>query len=79
MFDGICDAIHREMDELEAKYAEGEKLNSKDLEDIDRMAHALKSMATYAAMKGEYDEEPYRGKTRTVYRYGYPREDRRRY
>ena len=53
MFEGICDAIHRELDHLEEKYEAGTQLSQQDLEHIDKMAHALKSLATYDAMKGE--------------------------
>lgn len=50
MFESICEAIHREMDELEAKYETGAQLAEKDLSAIDTMAHALKNLATYKAM-----------------------------
>ena len=51
------------MDQLEDKYTNGTQLNAKDLEDIDKMAHALKSLKTYEAMEGnsEYDGGSYRG------------------
>lgn len=81
MFEGICEAMHREMDRLEQKY-ENEKvqMNGQDLKDIDMMAHALKSLATYEAMKGNseygasygggYDGGSYaRGRSRTTGRY----------
>lgn len=63
MFEGICEAIHREMDRLDEKYASGKaQLNGQDLENIDKMAHALKSMAGYEAMKGESEYDgSYRG------------------
>ena len=52
MFEGICEAIHRELDVLEDKYSSAKnQMNSQDLELIDKMAHALKSIATYEAMK----------------------------
>lgn len=71
MFEGICEAIHREMDELENKYAKGTQLSGQDLEHIDKMAHALKSLKTYEAMCGEsYDDGSYaRGRSRTTGRY----------
>jgi len=72
MFDGICEAIHKEMEALEDKYERGTQLSGQDLEHIDKMAHALKSLATYAAMKGssEYDGSSYaRGRSRTTGRY----------
>ena len=63
MYKAICEAIHREMDQLEDKYTNGTQLSAKDLEDIDKMAHALKSLKTYEAMEGnsEYDGGSYRG------------------
>jgi hypothetical protein len=54
MYEAICDAIHKELDLLDEKYAKGTQLNMQDLETIDSMAHALKSLATYDAMKGGY-------------------------
>ena len=53
MFEGICEAMYREMERLEQKYQNGNvQMNGQDLKDIDMMAHALKSLATYEAMKG---------------------------
>ena len=62
MYPNICDALHREMSVLEEKYANGTQLSMKDLEDIDIIAHALKSLATYSAMTES--EEDYRNRTR---------------
>ena len=54
MFDGICEAIHRELETYDNKLMGGKApMSSQDLDNIDRMAHALKSLATYSAMKGE--------------------------
>ena len=53
MFNNICEALHRELDMLDEKYANGSQLNNQDLEHIDKMMHALKSIATYEAMKGD--------------------------
>lgn len=73
MYDGICEAIHRELDRLDEKYSKGNvQLNNQDLENIDKMAHAMKSIAAYAAMNGasEYDGGSYaRGRSRTSGRY----------
>ena len=72
MFRAICEAIHREMDQLEEKYTSGAQLSAKDLEDIDKMAHALKCLKTYEAMEGnsEYDGGSYaRGRSRMTGRY----------
>ena len=66
MYEGICDAIHRELEGLEEKYEAGTQLTGQDLERIDTMAHALKCIATYEAMKG-YD------KRSTRHRYDYDR------
>lgn len=64
MFEGICDILHREMEMLEEKYSSSKTpMNAQDLEHIDRMAHALKSIATYEAMKGsEHDGYKSRGR-----------------
>jgi len=75
MFEGICEAIHKEMDILDDKYSKGTQLSGQDLEHIDKMAHALKSLKTYEAMAGnsEYDGGSYdsyaRGRSRTTGRY----------
>jgi len=86
MFEGICDAMHREMEKLEQKYDNGSmQMNGQDLKDIDMMAHALKCLATYDAMKGNseyggsYDGGSYaRGRSRVTGRYisrdGYSRD-----
>lgn len=51
----------KELEQLEAKYASNpaQQLSSQDLEAIDKLYHALKSLATYTAMKEseEYGEE----------------------
>jgi hypothetical protein len=87
MFDGICEALHREMDQLDEKFANGAHMSGQELEHIDKMAHALKSLATYEAMQGssEYDGSSYaRGRSRTTGRYvsrdgGYDNYSNRRY
>ena len=50
MFEGIYDAIHHEMDVLEDKYSGGAQISTQDLENMDKMAHTLKCLATYEAM-----------------------------
>lgn len=53
MFEGICEALTKEMEMLEEKYASGKvSMNPQDLEHIDKISHALKSLATYKAMEG---------------------------
>ena len=57
MFEGICDILGHELDELEKKYANGGQLTAQDLEHIDRIAHAMKCLKTYEAMaNSEYGE-----------------------
>ena len=74
MFEGICEAIHKEMDMLEDKYSKGTQLSGQDLEHIDKMAHALKSLKSYEAMTGNseyggsYDSYA-RGRSRMTGRY----------
>jgi len=74
MFEAICEAIHKEMDMLDDKYAKGTQLSGQDLEHIDKMAHALKSLKTYEAMAGNseygsYDGSYARGRSRMTGRY----------
>lgn len=75
MFEGICEALHREMDQLDEKFANGAHMSGQELEHIDMMAHALKSLATYEAMQGSseygsYDGGSYaRGRSRMTGRY----------
>ncbi len=77
MVEGICEAIHREMDMLDEKYASGKaQLNSQDLDNIEKMTHALISMKKYEALDGnsEYGGSymggsDARGRSRTTGRY----------
>lgn len=78
MFEAICETLTREMEKLDDKYANGAQLNDKDLEDIDKLAHAMKSIETYNAMKGSSEASMYggsyggsyaRGRSRTTGRY----------
>ena len=74
MFDGICEAMHRELEMLDNKFQDGKSpLNSQDLEHIDKMAHALKSLKAYEAMAGESEYDGggsyARGRSRTTGRY----------
>ena len=78
MFDGICEALHNELDQLDEKYSKGNgQLNMQDLETIDKATHALKCMATIEAMKGNSEYGSYdgnggryaRGRSRTTGRY----------
>ena len=71
MYEGISEAIHKELDILDEKYAKGTQLSSQDLDHIDRMAHALKCLKTCEAMEGhsEYDGSYARGRSRYTGRY----------
>ena len=76
MYEGICEALHREMDQLEEKFSKGAPMSVSELEHIDKMAHALKCLTTYEAMQGNserygsYDEGSYaRGRSRSTGRY----------
>ena len=60
MFDAICEAMHRELNKLDEKYEDGNPMTSQELDDINKMTHALKSIATYEAMKeGKRDRRRY--------------------
>ena len=77
MFDGICEVLYQELDQLDEKYSKGNgKLTMQDLETIDKATHSLKSIAGYEAMKGNsenggsYDSGSYaRGRSRMTGRY----------
>ena len=70
MFNNICDALHREMEMLDEKFANGStQLNNQDLDHIDKMAHALKSIAGYEAMKGDSEYGYSRRMSRSSSRY----------
>ena len=89
MFEGICNAIHRELESIDNKLMGGKApMNSQDLENIDKLSHALKSLKTYEAMEGysEHDggDSYARGRSRMTGRYisrdGYdPRDSRDEY
>lgn len=66
MFEGICAALHREMEQLDEKFSQGASMNGQELDHIDKMAHALKSLATYEAMQGNSYA---RGRSRMTGRY----------
>jgi len=70
MFDGIYDVLHREMEQMEEKYAGGAPISAQELDHIDKMAHALKCLATYEAMREGYEKRP---SSRYSRDYGYRR------
>lgn len=67
MFEGICEALHRELESLDNKLMGGKApMSSQDLEVIDKTAHALKSIKAYDAMVNhEYEG----GRSRLTGRY----------
>jgi len=73
VYKGICEAIQQELEELEAKLAGGARMSSQDLEHIDKMAHALKSLAAYEEMQGSSERyegtSGVRGRSRMTGRY----------
>jgi hypothetical protein len=77
MFEGICEALHRELDKLEDKYSKGNvQMNGQDLQDLDKISHTLKCLKAYEAMLGSseyggsYDGGSYaRARSRTTGRY----------
>lgn len=50
-FESLEKALCKELDILEQKFRGGADMTPQDLERIDKMAHAMKSLATYKAMK----------------------------
>lgn len=79
MFDGICDALHRELEQFDEKFSGGAQMNAQELDTINKMTHALKSLATYDAMRGNSEDSYARGRSRMTGRYisrdGYSRDD----
>ena len=76
MFEHLENAMCEELDRLNEDYKSGKEITAGDLAKADLIGHALKSLATYEAMKGEYDgqsERSYgsyaRGRSRTTGRY----------
>ena len=73
MFSGLCEVLHQELKQMERKLTKGGSLNNQDLDAIDKLAHALKSIATYEAMEGssEYSGDSYynSGRSRMSGRY----------
>lgn len=57
MFEHIENAMCEELERLNDEYKSGKEITSGDLAKADLIGHALKSLATYEAMKGSgYDE-----------------------
>lgn len=69
MFEGICEALDRELEMLDNKLMGGKApMSTQDLDMIDKIGHALKCLGTYEAMKegdwrrsrSRYRDEDYR-------------------
>lgn len=72
MYNGLCDILNEELEQIEKKMMKGGSLNTQDLDNVDKIAHALKSLATYEAMTGGYSEYgggSYYGRSRMGSRY----------
>ena len=73
MFENLENVMCDELDQLNESYKDGHEITSGDLAKADLIAHALKSLATYSAMKESYDgtsERLYaRGRSKTTGRY----------
>ena len=65
----LCDTITKELDEINDKIQRGGGMSAGDLETVDKLSHALKSIKTTIAMI-EADESGYSG-TYPVMRYYY--------
>ena len=61
--EAIEKSLCRELDAIEHKLEGGQEMSIQDLEKIDKIAHAMKCLATYKAMKEaeEYDQREYDG------------------
>lgn len=57
MFENIENVLCAELEEMDERYKDGHEINSGDLAKADLIFHALKSAATYKAMKeSSYDD-----------------------
>lgn len=50
-FESLEKAMCKELEALEQKMKSGTEMSTADLEKIDKLTHAMKSLATYTAMK----------------------------
>ena len=65
MYNGIMDALHRELSMMDERYASAKTpMTGQDLEIVDKVAHAMKCIATYEAMQNaesrRYERDYYR-------------------
>ena len=63
-FENLEKRMCKELMELEDKYGAGAEMSNNDIQRIDTLAHALKSLATYQAMKEaeDYEAEGFSGR-----------------
>lgn len=54
-YEAIERNLCKELEALDRKFAGGQEMSSQDLEKIDKLTHAMKSLATYKAMKEAED------------------------
>lgn len=58
----LCEALTRELEEYSKKIEKSDGMSAGDLEAVDKLSHALKSVKTTIAMMEESDEEGYSGR-----------------
>lgn len=70
-YENLEKAMCKELEKLDKKYGgETGEMSPNDLETADKIYHALKSAATYHAMKDTEEEEGYSGESGRSYRRG---------
>ena len=69
MYEGICEAINRELAQFDEKFSGGAQINGQELDHIDKMAHALKCLYAYDDMQGNSEDSYARGRSHTTGRY----------
>ena len=80
MYHGISEAIHKELEMVDQRLSNGTAMNASELDQVDKMFHALKCLKTYEAMEGNSEYDSYaRGRSRTTGRYISRDEDPRDY
>lgn len=61
-FEALEKAMCKELEALDHKLQGGTEMSVQDLEKIDKLTHAMKSLATYTAMKEAEEYEGYSGR-----------------
>lgn len=57
----VCERLSDELSEANRRIEKSDKLNASDVDYIDKLTHALKSIKTVIAMEEAYDDEYSRG------------------